>query len=50
MRDRDVKRAMEEEFDRIENMMFIRVQKTDEKGEVQKDPETGEVEYYEDGC
>jgi hypothetical protein len=50
MRERDVERAMDEEFGRVENMMFIRLQKTDEHGEVQKDPETGEVQYHDDGC
>lgn len=50
LRESDVERAMEQEFDRIEHMMFIRVQKTDEQGEVKKDPETGEVQYYDDGC
>jgi hypothetical protein len=50
LRDKDVQRAMKEEFDRVENMMFIREKKTDEKGEVLKDPETGEVVVEDDGC
>jgi hypothetical protein len=48
--DRDVEQAMEAEFDRVEHMMFIRLKKTDEKGEVQKDPETGEAAVHDDGC
>lgn len=48
--DRDVDNAMEREFDRIEHMMFIRVKKTDAKGEVQKDAETGAAVVYDDGC
>jgi hypothetical protein len=50
LRDKDVERAMEEEFDRVENMMFIREKKTDEKGEVLKNPETGEAVVEDDGC
>jgi hypothetical protein len=48
--DRDIQRAMEEEFNRVESMMFIRVKPTDEKGEVLKDEETGEDVTYDDGC
>jgi hypothetical protein len=46
----DVQRALNEEFDRVENMMFIRIQRTDKAGEVKRDAETGEVEYEDDGC
>jgi hypothetical protein len=46
----DIGRAMEEEFERIESMMFIRVKKTDEDGEVIKDPDTGEALVEDDGC
>jgi hypothetical protein len=48
--DRDVQRAMNEEFERVENMMFIRTRKTDDTGELKRDAETGEVEYEDDGC
>jgi hypothetical protein len=41
---------MEEEFDRIEGMMFIREKKTDENGAVLKDPETGKDVVEDDGC
>lgn len=50
LRDTDVERAMEEEYERIENMMFIREKKTDEKGEVLKDPATGQDVVEDDGC
>jgi hypothetical protein len=48
--DIDVQRALNDEFDRVENMMFIRTKKTDEAGEVKRDADTGEVEYDDDGC
>ena len=50
LRDTDVVRALEEEFDRVESMMFIREQITDDDGEVKKDPETGTPVYQDDGC
>ena len=48
--DVDVQRALNEEFDRVENMMFIRTKKTDATGAVKRDTETGEIEYEDDGC
>ena len=50
LRETDVARAMEEEFDRVESMMFIRVKKTDKTGETLKDPETGYAVVEDDGC
>jgi hypothetical protein len=50
LRDTDVEQAMEQQFNRIESMMFIRVQRTNEKGEVKKDPKTGAVLVQDDGC
>lgn len=50
LRDVDVARAMREEFDRVDSMMFIREQITDDDGEVKKDPETGTPVYQDDGC
>ena len=41
---------MQEEYERIENMMFIREKKTDDKGEVLKDPATGEDVVEDDDC
>lgn len=46
----DIERAMEAEFNRVESMMFIRVPKTDESGEIMRDEETGDVMVEEDGC
>jgi hypothetical protein len=47
---RDIERAMSEEFDRVEHMMFIRVRKTDADGEPVRDPDTGAAEVEDDGC
>ena len=41
---------MAEQFERLDNMMFIRVKPTDEEGEVLKDKETGEELVEDDGC
>jgi hypothetical protein len=46
----DVQRALNEEFHRVQNMMFIRTIKTDEKGNIKRVEETGEAEYVDDGC
>ena len=46
--DKDVERALNEEFERVDSMMFIRVKPTDEEGETLKDPETGEDLYVDD--
>lgn len=48
--DIDVQRALNQEFDRVEHMMFIRTRKTNESGKVKRDAETGAVEYEDDGC
>jgi hypothetical protein len=50
LRDTDVKRALEEEFKRVQNMMFIRVKPTDEDGEPRKDPKSGAEYVQDDGC
>jgi hypothetical protein len=50
LRDTDIERALEEEFDRVENMMFIRTIKTDKDGEIKRDKESGEAEVDDDGC
>ena len=46
----DIERAMDEELNRVESMMFIRVKKSDEQGKVVKDPETGYALVEDDGC
>jgi hypothetical protein len=48
--DRDVQRALDEEFGRVDSMMFIRTRKTDDDGEIKRDENTGEVEVEDDGC
>ncbi len=50
VRDVDIDLALREHFNRVESMMFIRTKKTDEKGEVKRDVETGEAEVEDDGC
>ena len=48
--DRDVQRALDDEFERVDSMMFIRTRKTDEDGKIKRDEDTGEVEVEGDGC
>ena len=50
LRDVDVQRALDEEFERVQSMMFIRTIKTDNSGKVTRDADTGEVAYEDDGC
>jgi hypothetical protein len=50
LRDVDIRRAMREEFERVEHMMFIREKRTDEHGEVKTNPATGEAVVEDDGC
>lgn len=50
MTDKQVDRAMDTQFERIDSMMFASVIVTDETGSALKDPETGEVYVEEDGC
>lgn len=40
LKDTEVKAALDANFDRIEHMMFVGTVKTDESGEVRKDPGT----------
>ena len=48
--DVDVQRALNEEFDRVEHMMLILTKNTDERAAIQRDTETGAVEYEDNGC
>ena len=46
----EVNQAMEQQFDRIEHMMFTNTIMTDEAGKPLRDPKTGLVMMEEDGC
>lgn len=48
--DREIERAMEEQFNRVQAMMFVNVVKTDEAGEVLTDPMTNQPLDSDDGC
>ncbi|MCP4043868.1 MAG: hypothetical protein GY731_18250 [Gammaproteobacteria bacterium] len=47
--DRDVERAMDQQFDRIEHMMFVRTVLTNDTGEAMLD-DSGNLLIEEDGC
>lgn len=50
MKDSDVARALEEQFQRIDAMMFTGTIVTDPEGDPVKDPDTGETLVENDGC
>jgi hypothetical protein len=50
MLEADIDKAMDKQFERIENMMFIRTIPTDKRGEPLRDSETGQVLIGDDGC
>ena len=41
---------MDQQFDRMEAMMFVRTKVTDTDGEIMTDPESGEWIVEDDGC
>lgn len=48
--DAQIAQAMDEQFDRIESMMFVGTLHTDDQGEVMRDVESGAVLADDDGC
>jgi len=48
--DKQISRVMDQQFGRLENMMFIGTVVTDEKGEPKNDPKTGLIMKEDDGC
>ena len=50
LRDADVSRVLDEQFDRIEYMMFTGTVVTDSSGMALVDPDSGEVLVENDGC
>jgi hypothetical protein len=50
LRDSDIRRAMHEQFDRVESMMFIGTIITDEKGKPKKHKETGATVTEDEDC
>ena len=50
LRDAEVERALDEQYDRVESMMFVNTVITDEKGEPLRDKDTGEMVVENDGC
>ena len=48
--DAQVDQVMDQKFERIDNMMFTRVKKTDIQGAILKDPVSGQDIVEDDGC
>jgi hypothetical protein len=50
LKDTQITRAMDTQFDRVQSMMFVRTIATDSRGETLRDKETGDVVVEDDGC
>lgn len=48
--DKTVSKAMDSHPDRIASMMFVNTKITDEKGNLRRDPASGEILVEDDGC
>jgi len=48
--DKAVARALHEQFDRVDSMMFTRIVVTDDDGAPRRDPDSGAVLHEDDGC
>lgn len=49
LKDHEVEQAIDTEFDRVENMMFVRTVVTDNDGNIARDAED-EILFEDDGC
>ena len=50
LKDLEVERAMDKQFDRLQSFMFANIVVTDENGNPVKDPETGLIKTESDDC
>ncbi len=50
LKDTQIQKAMDTQFDRIESMMFVRTIVTDDEGDAVLDSESGQVVVEDDGC
>lgn len=50
LKDIEVNRAMDDQYNRIEYMMFINTIVTDTEGQPLSDPDTGEITVEDDDC
>lgn len=50
LRDTVVEQALDEQYDRMDSMMFVNTVVTDDDGVPMTDPETGELLVENDGC